>query len=143
MSGEASHEVVSHGIQVLINLEHRGACGCDPETGDGAGLLVQIPDAFLRRELAGQGVELPAPGAYAVGMIFLDSDEQVAARQAVRLESFVQAEGQGVLAGATCRSTPRPSAGWPGRACRGCGSSSWRPGAPRPATSRPSSASST
>ena len=47
--GERSHEVVSKGLEVLVNLEHRGACGCDPETGDGAGLLVQLPDAFLRR----------------------------------------------------------------------------------------------
>ena len=95
--GEKSHEVVSKGIQLLINLEHRGACGCDPETGDGAGLLVQLPDAFFRRELAGQGIELPEPGRYAAGMIFLDKDPKAAARQVEILESLVAAEGQRVL----------------------------------------------
>ena len=95
--GEKSHEVVSKGIQVLINLEHRGACGCDPETGDGAGLLVQIPDVFLRREMARQGVSLPDPGRYAVGMIFLDRDPDRAAAQAAILEEITRAEGQTVL----------------------------------------------
>ena len=69
--GEKSHDVVQKGVQVLCNLEHRGACGCDPETGDGAGLLVQIPDAFMRREAKKHGIELPPVGRYAVGMIFL------------------------------------------------------------------------
>ncbi len=95
--GEKSHEVVSKGITVLINLEHRGACGCDPETGDGAGLMVQIPDAFLRRECRDLGVELPAPGRYAVGMIFLAEDEAAAARQVALLETIVAEEGQQVL----------------------------------------------
>ena len=95
--GERSHEVVSKGIQVLINLEHRGACGCDPETGDGAGLLVQIPDAFLRRECGGLGIRLPEEGRYAVGMIFLADDDAEAARQAAILEETIAAEGQGVL----------------------------------------------
>jgi glutamate synthase domain-containing protein 2/glutamate synthase domain-containing protein 1/glutamate synthase domain-containing protein 3 len=95
--GEKSHEVVSKGITVLINLEHRGACGCDPETGDGAGLMVQIPDAFLRRECRGLGVELPEPGRYAVGMIFLAEDEAAAARQTALLETIVAEEGQEVL----------------------------------------------
>jgi len=97
ISGEASHQVVSKGIQVLINLEHRGACGCDPETGDGAGLLVQIPDAFLRRECGSLGIDLPEPGAYAAGMVFLDPDEATAARQVELLEEVVESEGQTVL----------------------------------------------
>ncbi len=95
--GEKSHEVVSKGIQVLINLEHRGACGCDPETGDGAGLLVQIPDAFLRREMKAHGLELPEPGGYAVGMIFLAQDARAAERQTQLLEELVAAEGQRVI----------------------------------------------
>ncbi len=95
--GEKSHEVVSKGIQVLINLEHRGACGCDPETGDGAGLLVQVPDRFLRREMRAQGIELPAPGHYAVGMIFLAQDPAAAARQVEILENLIKSEGQGVI----------------------------------------------
>ena len=111
ISGEKSHEVVSKGIQVLINLEHRGACGCDPETGDGAGLLVQLPDAFFRRELGKQGLELPEPGAYAAGMIFLDSDPERGRRQVELLEETVVAEGQRVLG---WRDVPRDPAaiGW-------------------------------
>jgi len=95
--GERSHEVVSKGIEVLVNLEHRGACGCDPETGDGAGLLVQLPDAFLRRECRGLGIELPAEGGYAVAMTFLDADDGHAARQMEILETTVAEEGQAVL----------------------------------------------
>ncbi len=97
VSGEKSHAVVSKGIQVLVNLEHRGACGCDPETGDGAGLLVQVPDRFLRREMRVRGVDLPAPGRYAVGMIFLAQDPEAAEEQIRVLESLVVAEGQRVL----------------------------------------------
>ncbi len=95
--GEKSHDVVSQGIQVLINLEHRGACGCDPETGDGAGLLVQVPDAFLRREMAKQDVELPEEGGYAVGMVFLAQDPKVAEAQVAIYEEIATAEGQSVL----------------------------------------------
>ncbi|MCP5057613.1 MAG: glutamate synthase large subunit [bacterium] len=95
--GEKSHELVQKGIQVLVQLEHRGACGCDPDTGDGAGLLVQIPDAFMRRECKGQGISLPNPGQYAVGMIFLSQDEEAATRQATMLEEIVASEGQSVL----------------------------------------------
>jgi glutamate synthase domain-containing protein 1 len=97
LRGEKSHEVVSKGIQVLINLEHRGACGCDPETGDGAGLLVQIPDLVLRREMASQGVELPEAGRYAVGMIFLERDPKAGDAQAAILEEIVRQEGQRVI----------------------------------------------
>ena len=97
ISGEKSHEVVSKGIQTLINLEHRGACGCDPETGDGAGLLVQVPDEFLRRETAALGISLPEPGRYAVGMIFLAAEPNAASRQIQILEELVAAEGQSAL----------------------------------------------
>jgi glutamate synthase domain-containing protein 2/glutamate synthase domain-containing protein 1/glutamate synthase domain-containing protein 3 len=95
--GEKSHEVVEKGIRVLVNLEHRGACGCDPETGDGAGLLVQIPDAFMRREAKAQGIELPASGRYAVGMMFLSTDDAHAAEQMRVFERVAAAEGQRVL----------------------------------------------
>ena len=71
IAGERSHAIVSRGLEALINLGHRGACGCDPETGDGAGILLQVPDAFLRRAF---GLDLPAPGAYGVGMVFLPTD---------------------------------------------------------------------
>jgi glutamate synthase domain-containing protein 2/glutamate synthase domain-containing protein 1/glutamate synthase domain-containing protein 3 len=95
--GEKSHEVVEKGIRVLVNLEHRGACGCDPETGDGAGLLVQIPDAFMRREAKARGIELPEPGRYAVGMMFLARGEAEAAEQMRSFEQIAAAEGQRVL----------------------------------------------
>ncbi|WP_431032862.1 glutamate synthase large subunit [Streptomyces sp. P6-2-1] len=72
LTGEASHTLVEQGLTVLKNLEHRGATGSEPDSGDGAGLLSQIPDAFLR-EVA--GFELPAPGAYAVGIAFLPDNE--------------------------------------------------------------------
>jgi len=69
--GQKSHDIINKGIEVLINLTHRGACGCDPETGDGAGILIQIPHEFFTRECAGLGFKLPGSGAYGVGMIFL------------------------------------------------------------------------
>jgi glutamate synthase domain-containing protein 1 len=97
IAGEKSHEVIDRGLDLLTNLEHRGACGCDPDSGDGAGLLIQIPDVFLRRELAKQGLELPEAGAYAVGMIFLAQDDAAAARQKEVLEGAVAEEGQRVL----------------------------------------------
>ncbi|MBI2963090.1 MAG: glutamate synthase large subunit, partial [Deltaproteobacteria bacterium] len=69
--GETSHDIVEKGLTVLANLEHRGACGCDPLTGDGAGILLQIPHAFFKKELAAQKHRLPDPGEYGVGMVFL------------------------------------------------------------------------
>jgi glutamate synthase domain-containing protein 2/glutamate synthase domain-containing protein 1/glutamate synthase domain-containing protein 3 len=71
MRGEKSHEMIEMGIEVLIRLTHRGASGCDPETGDGAGILIQIPHEFFAAECKALGFALPAPGAYAVGMVFL------------------------------------------------------------------------
>ncbi len=97
IAGEASHGVVQRGIQVLVNLGHRGACGCDPESGDGAGLLVQIPDALLRRECAARGIELPERERYAVGMVFMAQNPAAAAQQEASFERIVQREGQAVL----------------------------------------------
>jgi glutamate synthase (NADPH/NADH) large chain len=71
LDGRKTHEIVQKGIQVLINLTHRGACGCDPETGDGAGVLIQIPHEFFARECSQLGFTLPEPGSYGVGMMFL------------------------------------------------------------------------
>ncbi|HYI93518.1 MAG TPA: glutamate synthase large subunit [Bryobacteraceae bacterium] len=71
INGEPSHDIITKGIQILINLTHRGACGCDPETGDGAGILIQIPDKFFRRECKTLGFTLPPVGEYGVGMVFL------------------------------------------------------------------------
>jgi glutamate synthase (NADPH) large chain len=76
LNGEKSHDIVRKGIEILINLTHRGACGCDPETGDGAGVLIQIPHEFLSRECAALGFRLPEPGTYGVGMMFLPVEPQ-------------------------------------------------------------------
>jgi glutamate synthase (NADPH) large chain len=95
--GERSHDVVHKGIQVLENLEHRGACGCDPETGDGAGILIQQPDAFWRVEAKALGVSLPEAGRYAVANVFLALDAAQAAWQAEQLERAIRAEGQVLL----------------------------------------------
>jgi glutamate synthase domain-containing protein 2/glutamate synthase domain-containing protein 1/glutamate synthase domain-containing protein 3 len=95
--GERSHDVIHKGIQVLVNLEHRGACGCDPETGDGAGVLIQQPDAFWRREARRLGFELPQAGGYAVGMTFLARDADAARAQEALFERAAAAEGQRVL----------------------------------------------
>ncbi|MFP5371032.1 MAG: hypothetical protein ACLGI3_09835, partial [Actinomycetes bacterium] len=67
VAGRVTHDTVEQGLTALRNLEHRGASGSEPETGDGAGILTQVPDAFLRAVLGAQGLELPEPGRYAVG----------------------------------------------------------------------------
>jgi glutamate synthase (NADPH) large chain len=74
MKGVKSHALIHKGIEILVNLEHRGACGCEDNTGDGAGLLFQVPDKFFRRVLGERGVSLPAEGRYGVGMGFLPAD---------------------------------------------------------------------
>ena len=76
IEGQKSHDIVLKGIQILINLTHRGACGCDPQTGDGAGMLIQIPHSFFERECSKLGFTLPSPGEYGVGMVFLPVDRQ-------------------------------------------------------------------
>ena len=76
IKGEKSHEIIRKGLEVLINLTHRGAAGCDPETGDGAGILIQIPHDFFVRECSELGIKLPEPGAYGVAMCFLPVERQ-------------------------------------------------------------------
>ena len=71
IKGRRSHGVIEQGLQLLINLLHRGACGCEANTGDGAGILIQMPDRFLRREARALDVDLPAPGHYGAGLVFL------------------------------------------------------------------------
>ncbi len=95
--GHKSHEIISKGIQVLLNLTHRGACGCDPETGDGAGILLQIPHQFFVRECGKLGFELPEPGAYGVGMTFLPVEKHERLQCEGILERIVREEGLNVL----------------------------------------------
>ncbi len=77
ISGDRSHEIIQQGLEVLRNLGHRGACGCDPETGDGAGILVQMPHRFMVKVAAECGVDLPDALRYAVAMCFLPQDEEL------------------------------------------------------------------
>ena len=90
LSGLPSHDTVAKALTVLRNLEHRGAQGSDPDTGDGAGILTQIPDAFFR---AVCGFELPPPGGYAAGMVFLPVDDQGSSDTAMVVERLAAEEG--------------------------------------------------
>lgn len=96
IKGDRSHSIVRQGLEVLDNLTHRGATGFDPLLGDGAGILVQIPDEFFRG-LEDLGFELPHIGAYGVGMVFLPQDESARSKIQRLLEECAQAEGQEVL----------------------------------------------
>jgi glutamate synthase (NADPH) large chain len=95
--GHKSHDIIRKGIQVLINLTHRGACGCDPETGDGAGLLIQIPHTFFARECGKLGFDLSEPGTYGVGMTFLPVEKHQRLQCEGILERIVREEGLSVL----------------------------------------------
>ncbi|MDD3410471.1 MAG: glutamate synthase central domain-containing protein, partial [Eubacteriales bacterium] len=95
--GEKSHEIVSQALDVLLHLAHRGGTGAEPDTGDGAGILTQIPDAFFRRECQQGGMVLPQPGAYGVGMFFLSQDESRRAEIEKTFEQIVSENGQTLL----------------------------------------------
>ena len=95
--GHKSHDIIRKGIKVLLNLTHRGACGCDPETGDGAGVLIQIPHMFFARECGTLGFTLPEPGAYAVGMTFLPVEKHPRLQCEGILERIIREEGLSVL----------------------------------------------
>jgi glutamate synthase (NADPH) large chain len=97
IAGCKSHDIVLKGIQILENLVHRGACGCDPQTGDGAGILIQIPHAFFEEECASLGFALPAAGAYGVGMVFLPVDPHQRILCEGVLEKIITEEGLTVL----------------------------------------------
>ena len=95
--GQKSHDIINKGIQVLLNLAHRGACGCDSETGDGAGILLQIPHQFFLRECRSLGFELPPPGSYGVGMTFLPVEKHERLQCEGILERIVREEGLTLL----------------------------------------------
>jgi len=97
ISGRKSHDIIRKGIQVLLNLAHRGACGCDPETGDGAGVLIQIPHTFFARECEKLGFALPEPGTYGVGMTFLPVEKHPRLQCEGILERIIKEEGLTVL----------------------------------------------
>src|SRR5207302_9585120 len=97
IKGKKSHSLVEQGLTVLRNLTHRGAVGWDPKLSDGAGLLIQIPDRFLREEMARLGVRLPPAGQYGVGMVFLPRDPASRIACEYEIERAIKDEGQVLL----------------------------------------------
>jgi glutamate synthase (ferredoxin) len=93
----SGHGIVEQALKVLINLLHRGACGCEANTGDGAGILLQMPDRFFRRESNRLGFTLPPERQYGAGFVFLQRDPELRAQIEARFEAIVADEGQRVL----------------------------------------------
>src|SRR6201988_2146743 len=97
IKGAKSHEIIGLGLQLLINLDHRGAVGADPLVGDGAGILIQIPDPLFRDWAKETGVTLPPPGQYAVAMCFLPREAKAREIVVKQFEHFIKVEGQKLL----------------------------------------------
>jgi glutamate synthase (ferredoxin) len=97
IKGDKSHQIVEQALTVLENLDHRGACGCEENTGDGAGILLQLPHSFFADACEGLGIHLPDPGEYGVGMIFLPPDRDERRRCERALEEIIAGEGQRLL----------------------------------------------
>ncbi len=97
IKGAKSHEIIGLGLQLLINLDHRGAVGADPLVGDGAGILIQIPDPLFREWAGETGVKLPPPGQYAVAMCFLPREAKAREIVVKQFEHFIKLEGQKLL----------------------------------------------
>ncbi len=97
IKGRKSNAIVRQALTVLKNLMHRGACGCEENTGDGAGILIQMPHAFLSRECARIGIQLSAPKHYGAGLVFLPTDPDQAARCRAVFEQIIREEGQTLL----------------------------------------------
>ncbi|KFB09122.1 glutamate synthase large subunit [Nitratireductor basaltis] len=97
MKGRKSHSIISDGLAMLENLTHRGAVGADPLVGDGAGMLVQIPDRLFREEMSAKGVELPEAGQYGVGYLFMPQDEELQKHIENVIAEVVRSEGQELL----------------------------------------------
>src|SRR2546425_7295998 len=97
IKGRKSHAIVRQALQVLINLLHRGACGCEPNTGDGAGILLQMPDKFLRRECDRLDIRLPGPQEYGAGLVFLPRDLVQREKIQALIQTIVAEQGQRLL----------------------------------------------
>jgi len=97
LKGRRSHDLVATGLRALTNLAHRGATGAEQDTGDGAGILVQVPDRFLRGVFAADGIELPRPGAYAVGQVFLPAEAVAAEKAQAAIETIIDEEQLSVV----------------------------------------------
>ncbi|MBL7686339.1 MAG: glutamate synthase large subunit, partial [Deltaproteobacteria bacterium] len=94
MKGKKSHDIIEKAILTLKNLEHRGACGCETNTGDGAGILMQVPHAFLEKEFAKLNIQIPAEGQYGAGTLFLSQNKAHQEKAQKMLEDIVKREGQ-------------------------------------------------
>ena len=108
IKGRKSHDIIARGLQILVNLDHRGAVGADPLVGDGAGCLIQMPDALLRDWAPGRGLTVPDPGCYAVAMCFLPRAERERAIAKEHVEHYIRAEGQSLIG---WRDVPTDTAG--------------------------------
>ncbi|MCC7087035.1 MAG: glutamate synthase large subunit [Pirellulales bacterium] len=97
LRGEKSHEIVRQGLEILVNLTHRGACGCDPLTGDGAGILIQMPHEYFVPTMAEWGILLPDRGDYGIGNVFLPPDPAQRRHCEERLQAICAEEGQQFL----------------------------------------------
>ncbi len=97
MKNKKSHEIVQQGVEILLNLNHRGACGCEINTGDGAGILIQIPDKFFRKNCSKWGIQLPKEGEYAVGSVFLPKESNQAKACEDIFARVIKEEGQELL----------------------------------------------
>jgi len=97
IKGKKSNEIVRQALTILLNLDHRGGCGCEPNTGDGAGILMQMPHKFLKKVAAEVGINLPSYGEYGAGMVFLPPDPVLRRDCEERLEDIIKEEGQHLL----------------------------------------------
>lgn len=97
IKGKKSHKIVNDAIEILKNLTHRGGVGSEPDTGDGAGILIQIPHNFMKKVCDNEGIKLPKSGDYGVGMLFLSPDDDTRARSLAKLEKIVVEEGMEYL----------------------------------------------
>jgi len=97
LKGRKSHSIIQKAVEILVNLEHRGACGCEKNTGDGAGISVQLPHAFFVGRCATLKIELPGFGQYGVGMVFLPTDTSDREQLEQLFESIAREEGQTIL----------------------------------------------
>jgi glutamate synthase (ferredoxin) len=97
MKGQKSHSIVEQALTILLNLDHRGACGCETNTGDGAGILMQVPHKFMQKVAAAEGITLPEAGQYGVGMIYSSPDGKTRQKSRQMFEQLVTDEGMKVL----------------------------------------------
>src|ERR1044071_5086253 len=108
IKGRKSHKILQHGLQILTNLDHRGASGAEVNTGDGAGVLLQMPHAFLVEACKSSRITLPAAGQYGCGLVFLPRNPTVRRKIEERFEQLVQSEGQTFLGWRTVPTNSAP-----------------------------------